>query len=147
MTSHSNPNRILHFIGIAVIVFIASIIVFKVMKFQLVMIEGMTSSHDTPMENVASIVSRNNNKISDEILIDQYRATYETVMDDLHETVNLTVLKEIVKNAETISADPMSVGSQTIMRRIQLMEDFKKSIDGADSYLNGKASIGGVGLF
>ena len=111
------------------------------------MIEGMTSSHDTPMENVASIVSSNNNKISDEILIDKYRATYETVMDDLHETVNLTVLKEIVKNAETISADPMSVGSQTIMRRIQLMEDFKKSIDGADSYLNGKASIGGVGLF
>jgi hypothetical protein len=131
-----NIENIYKYVGLAVIAFFTLYIVLKIMNLQVNILEGMTSntsssSNTTPMDKLADSIKNNTNMIENKLLISKYRKSYEDIIIDLETNINLYILSGLATNAETISANPLSPESQTIITSINAMKLFKDTLNDA----------------
>jgi hypothetical protein len=124
-------ENIYKYVGLAVIALFVLYIALKTMNFQASILEGMTTATttNTPIAKLADAVKNNTNMVENKLLISKYRKSYEDIIIDLESNVNLSILYGLTTNAETISADPLSPASQTIITSINSLKAFKDTLN------------------
>ena len=125
-----DSDDLYRFVGLLVIILIIVAIGTKMLKYQTMIIEGMTST-TTDKDNIASAVGSNADKINDTLLPTKYRSSFEDTIIHLEKAVGIAIVSEVINNAETISADPASATAQKAMTSINTMETFRNSLNQA----------------
>ena len=116
------------FIGLSVAIIVVVAIILKAFSYQVKIIEGMTSS-STDKTNISTVVTNNTDQISDTLLVSKYRSNYEDTIVQLEKTIGLTMLSEVVNNAEAISKDAVSVGSIKAIANINALSNFRDTLN------------------
>lgn len=139
-------DDIYKYLGLFVVVVFVVYIVIKTMNFQLQMVEGFTASDSTSnsggvttdKNKVPDAIKNNTDKISDALLTDKYLRAYEDTIIDLSSNIDMYILSEVLKNAESISADPGSSSNQSIISRINSAKTFSDALNQAMKTLDKK---------
>ena len=113
---------------IAIILFLYYIISFL---FKNSAIEPMTNATATDKDKISSAVDGNTNKLSDILLISKYRSNYEDTILSLEKTIGLSIVSEVIANAELISSDTISPESMKAIANINQLAAFKESLNQA----------------
>lgn len=141
-------DDIYKYLGLFVIVVFVVYIVLKTMNFQLQMVEGFTSTDatnngsdigvTTDKNKVPDAIKNNTDKISDALLTDKYMQAYEDTIIDLSSNIDMYILSEVLKNAESISMNPGSTHNQAIITKINNAKMFSDSLNQAMKTLDKK---------
>jgi len=124
----SKVDEIYKFIGLGVAIIVVVAIILKAFSYQVKIIEGMTSS-STDKANISVAVTNNTDQISDTLLVSKYRANYEDTIVQLEKTIGLTMVSEVVNNAEVISKDATSVESIKAIANINALSKFRDTLN------------------
>lgn len=116
------------YIGYGAVILILAWLGYKTFYFQRTIVENLTSS-STDTTNIASAVSSNTDKISDTLLVSKYRSNYEDIIIALEKAVSQGMLSEIMNNAETISADPVSTDALKAIQNINSLKAFRETLN------------------
>jgi hypothetical protein len=146
-------DNIYKYLGLAIIILLVAYIALKSLTFQARLIEGMTSKENdvsTDKDKKPDAIKANTTTILDGLLIDKYRPSYDDTIIELEENINATILAGILKNAESIAADPSSEKSQKFITAVNNLKTFKETLNDAMKYLDGmksstKSATGGGG--
>jgi len=117
-------------VGLAVVLIFVVSIATKAFAYQTKIMEGMTSS-STDKDKMSSIVSSNNDKLSDSLLVSKYRADYEDTIITLEKGVSTALLSEVINNADTISSDPTSKASTGAIATMNGLKTFRETLNQA----------------
>lgn len=138
-------DDIYKYLGLFVVIVFVAYIALKSLTFQARMIEGMKSKDEdvnTDKDKKPEAIKSHTDTILDGLLIDKYRSSYDDTIIELEENTSATILAGILKNAETISADPSSETSQKFIVAINNLKSFKDTLNDAMKYLDGMKSTG-----
>ena len=136
-------DNIYKYLGLAIIIVLVAYIAIKSLTFQARLIEGMTSKENdvsTDKDKKPDAIKANTTTILDGLLIDKYRPSYDDTIIELEENINATILAGILKNAESIAADPSSEKSQKFITAVNNLKTFKETLNDAMKYLDGMKS-------
>ena len=136
-------DNIYKYLGLAIIILLVAYIALKSLTFQARLIEGMTSKENdvsTDKDKKPDAIKANTTTILDGLLIDKYRPSYDDTIIELEENINATILAGILKNAESIAADPSSEKSQKFITAVNNLKTFKETLNDAMKYLDGMKS-------
>ena len=132
-------NNFYRIIGLAFIILTVIAVGVNVVRGQGKVIEGLTnndSSIITDRDKIPDAVKSNNDKLSDSLLINKYRTTYEDTIIDLDKTVSLGIIKMLINSAETLSKDPNSSDAIEIIKSVNEMKKFRDSLNAAMTILD-----------
>jgi hypothetical protein len=137
-------DKLYKYIGLGVIGLILLYIILRTLKFQLNIVEGLTSSATAPsntdVTNIPIAINNNSTMIEDTLLINKYQKSYEDMIIALDKSVDLNILQTILTNAETISTNPTSSDSIQTITTINNLKQFKDSLNEAMSFMNSISS-------
>jgi hypothetical protein len=97
-----------------------------------------TTSNGTDKTNISSAVKSNTNTIEDMLLVSKYRDSYEKTIINLESNVSFALLSAVVNNAESISKNPTSTDSQTMISNINNLKTFRSTLNDAMKVLDSK---------
>lgn len=132
-------NNLYRIVGLAFIILTVIAVGVNVVRGQGKVIEGLTnndSSIITDRDKIPDVIKNNNDKLSDSLLINKYRTTYEDTIIDLDKTVSLGIIKMLINSAETISKDPNSSDAIKIIQSVNEMKKFRDSLNTAMTILD-----------
>ena len=103
-------NEILTYIGMIVVILLGFYYVYKVMKVQHSVIEGLTTKKQQPVmdavaEGSIKKLKQANEKLSDTFLIGKYRTDYEDMIMDLEQTIDYNILAQLVALSSNVKSD------------------------------------------
>lgn len=138
-------DDIYKYLGLLLVVVFVVYIVIKMMNFQMKVLEGFglkdvsnATGVSTDKDKVPEVIKNNTNKAGDALLIDKYLKAYEDTIIDLDSNIDMYILSQVLENAETISADPGSIESQSIITKINSAKTFTDSLNHAIKVLDKK---------
>jgi len=135
-------DDIYKYIGLFIVVVFLLYVVINTLKFQVNVLEGMTSSNNkistTDKDKVPEAVKSNTSMVEDALLIDKYTKAYEDTILDLDSNIDIFILSQVLQNAENISADPGSDENQKIIAKINSAKAFKDSLNHSIKVLDKK---------
>jgi len=138
-------DDIYKYLGLLLVVVFVVYIVIKTMNFQMKVLEGFglkdvsnATGVSTDKDKVPEVIKNNTNKAGDALLIDKYLKAYEDTIIDLDANIDMYILSQVLENAETISADPGSIESQSIITKINAAKSFNESLNHAIKVLDKK---------
>jgi len=126
----SKNNKIQYF-GCGVLMFISLIIVLLSFSNKMKLTEGMGQKNPNP-----ETIKNNTNNVEDTLLVNKYRKLYEDTIIDLEENISISLLSEVIKNAEAISKNPSD--SQEAIVKINNLKALKDSLNDAMATLDKK---------
>jgi hypothetical protein len=131
-------NDFYRIVGLAFIIITVIVVGVNVVRGQGHVIEGLTnnSSIATDRDKIPDVVKSNNDKLTDSLLINKYRTSYEDTIIELDKAVSLGLVKMIINSAETISRDPNSSEAIKIMGHINEMKKFRESLNATITVLD-----------
>lgn len=142
-----DKNDIVYYLGLTFVVCLLIYVVIKSLTLQLNIVEGLTSNRNTSSgsglnstdkDKIAEAVKNNTNTIEDNLLISKYRSNYEQTIIELENNIGYALLSSVLNNAESISNNPTSTESQTIITSINNMKTFKDVLNDAMKVLDTK---------
>lgn len=135
-------EKICKYVGFACIGFFIFYLITRTLKFQLNMIEGMTTSspQNTDIANTPLAITNNTSPIEDTLLISKYYKKYEDTIIELDKNIDYTLLQSILKNAEIISANPTSDNSLKMINTINTLKSFKDSLNEGMAFMHSVSS-------
>jgi len=142
-----DKNDIVYYLGLTFVVCLLIYVVIKSLTLQLNIVEGLTSNRNTSSgggmnstdkDKIAEAVKSNTNTIEDDLLISKYRPNYEQTIIELENNIGYALLSSVLNNAESISNNPTSTESQTIITSINNMKTFKDVLNDAMKVLDTK---------
>jgi len=139
-------DDIYKYLGLFVVVVFVVYIVIKTMNFQLKMVEGFTapdttnspSGVTTDKNKIPDAIKNNTDKMSDALLTDKYLRVYEDTIIDLSSNIDMYILSEVLKNAESISVDPSTTANQLIITKLNNAKAFSDTLNQAMTILDKK---------
>jgi len=139
-------DDIYKYLGLLVVVVFVVFIVIKTMNFQLQMVEGFgmsksqnnsnADSSTTDKDKVSEAIKNNTDKISDSLLTSKYLRAYEDTILQLDSNIDMYILSEVLKNAESISTDPSSDSNQEIITKLNNAKAFSDVLNRAMQILD-----------
>ena len=141
-------DEIYQYAGFFFIILIAIYLLIKIMKFQSNAMEGFGLK--TAKSTISSLTNVNSsqdlstfaNTISDNATtlaatLDSTKTQmYEDILSALDQSLDVTILTTILNSAESISADPTSQSSQTIMTNMNNIISFQAAVAQAVKVIN-----------
>jgi hypothetical protein len=141
-------DEIYQYAGFFFIILIAIYLLIKIMKFQSNAMEGFGLK--TAKSSISSLTNLNSsqdlstfaNTISDNATtlaatLDSTKTQmYEDILSALDQSLDVTILTTILNSAESISADPTSQSSQTIMTNMNNIISFQAAVAQAVKVIN-----------
>lgn len=134
-----NNDKLYKYIGVGCISVILFYLILRTLKFQLNVIEGLTSNSalvSTDVSNTPTAISNNSTAVEDALLVNKYHKKYEDIIIELDKNIDFCMLQNILKNAESISANPASSDSLTIINTINSLKQFKESLNEGMAFMN-----------
>ena len=135
-------DEIYKYVGIFLVVIILLYIMFKLLKLQSNVSEGLTSmknsESNTDKDKVPEVIKSNTTQTEDGLLVDKYLKAYEDTILELDSNIDMFILNQILANAEQISADPGSVENQQLLTKINTAKNFKDALNRAIKVLDKK---------
>ena len=139
-----DSDDIYKYLGLIVVVVVVVYIVIKTMNFQLKMVEGFTASNTTnntsgvttDKNKIPDAIKNNTDIVSDALLTDKYLRVYEDTIIELSSNIDMYILSEVLKNAESISVDPGTTANQTIIAKLNNAKTFSDTLNHAMSILD-----------
>ena len=127
-------DKLLQFLGCAIVIIIALYIIMALLKYQTKILEGLTNiSSDS--SNTALVIKDNTTKTLDTLLIDKYRGNYEDVIINMHDWCDAQILDSIVSG----KLDCQNGCNEKLMLKIKNINDlesFKSSLNKTMKYLD-----------
>lgn len=131
-----NIETILLYLGyVAVILFIVWFL-FKLTNIQVKIAEGLTNrntANETGPNGKA--ILNETTQIIDGLHIDKYRGNYESIIMNLEDWCNATILSTISNN-KINTTDPMSDNTMKTISALNQLKQFKDTLNGAMLYLD-----------
>jgi hypothetical protein len=141
-------DEIYQYAGFFFIILIAIYLLIKIMKFQSNAMEGFGLK--TAKSSISSLTNLNSsqdlstfaNTISDNATtlaatLDSTKTQmYEDILSALDQSLDVTILTTVLNSAESISADPTSQSSQTIMTNMNNIISFQAAVAQAVKVIN-----------
>jgi len=141
-------DEIYQYAGFFFIILIAIYLLIKIMKFQSNAMEGFGLK--TAKSSISSLTTLNSsqdlstfaNTISDNATtlaatLDSTKTQmYEDILSALDQSLDVTILTTVLNSAESISADPTSQSSQTIMTNMNNIISFQAAVAQAVKVIN-----------
>ena len=141
-------DEIYQYAGFFFIILIAIYLLIKIMKFQSNAMEGFGLK--TAKSTISSLTNVNSsqdlstfaNTISDNATtlaatLDSTKTQmYEDILSALDQSLDVTILTTVLNSAESISADPTSQSSQTIMTNMNNIISFQAAVAQAVKVIN-----------
>lgn len=115
----------------AIAISIALYFVFKIFSYKQYSIEPMTVASTTDKDKISSAVNGNTDRLGDTLLISKYRSNYEDTILSLEKTIGLSIVNEVINNAELISKDTVSPESMKAVANINQLVSFRDSLNQA----------------
>lgn len=139
-------DDIYKYLGLFVIVVFVVYIVIKTMNFQLKMVEGFTATDPTntaggvatDKSKIPDAIKNNTEQVSDALLTDKYLQVYEDTIIELSSNIDVYILSEVLKNAESISANPGTAANQLIITNLNNAKAFSDTLNQAMTILDKK---------
>jgi len=135
-------DDIYKYVGLFIIVVFVIYVIINILKLQVNVLEGMTTSNrnktstTTDKDKVPDAIKSNTSMVEDALIVDKYSKAYEDTILELDSSIDIFILSEVLKNAETISADPGSDENQKILTQINTAKAFKDSLNYAIKVLD-----------
>jgi len=132
-------DTIYKYIGLAVVILVFVYIVLRTMNFQTRMLTGPSKSADIIegfSDSTINTVKQNTTVVDDALIVSKYRRQYKDLLVDLEDNARTYVLAGILNNAEKISADPGESEVQALIKKINTVNDFRKTLEDAMQILN-----------
>lgn len=123
-----NQNEIYNYIGLIAIFAITLFIFIKAFSYQNKVVESMTTT-TTDKDKISSNVDTITNKINDTLLINKYRSNYEETIVHLEKAVSLSLLSEVINNAEKIAGDVTSTESVKTIANLNQLKTFRETLN------------------
>jgi|688.fasta_scaffold315351_2 hypothetical protein len=141
-------DNIYKYLGLTIIILIVVYVVMKTLTFQARLIEGMKSKDNeetkTDIDKIPDAIKSQTNAMLDSLLIDKYRSSYDDIIIDLEEKINVTILAVILEKAETIAA--LGGPSEKLITTLNNLQAFKETLNDSMKFLDGmKSSNSGSG--
>ena len=146
-------DKLYKYIGLGVVGIVLLYIILRTLKFQLNIVEGLTSSSssssssasapvgtNTDVINTPMAIDNNSTMVEDTLLINKYQKSYEDTIIALDKSVDFSILQTILKNAESISVNPTSTDSMQTINMVNNLKQFKDSLNEAMTFMNSIAS-------
>ena len=138
-------DKLYKYIGLCVVGLVILYIILRTLKFQLNIVEGLTSSSgpvgsNTDVLNTPIAIDNNSTMVEDTLLINKYQKSYEDTIIALDKSVDFSILQTVLKNAESISANPTSTDSIQTITTVNNLKQFKDSLNEAMTFMNSIAS-------
>jgi hypothetical protein len=138
-----NSDSIYKYVGLFVVSLFVIYIVLRTLNFQAKIIEGMATGSGTTTPNdkdkIVAAIATNTTYGEDGLLISKYQKSYEDIIINLENNINIFMLDAIINNSETISKKPMDPASIAIINSINSLKTFKDTLNDSMSFLD-KAS-------
>lgn len=132
-------DTIYKYIGLAVVILVFVYIVLRTMNFQTRMLTGPSKSADIIegfSDSTINTVKQNTTVVDDALIVSKYRRQYKDLLVDLEDNARTYILAGILNNAEKISADPGESEVQALIKKINTVNDFRKTLEDAMQILN-----------
>jgi hypothetical protein len=139
-------DKLYKYIGLGVVGIVLLYIILRTLKFQLNVVEGLTTSTSAPVGtntdviNTPIAIDNNSTMVEDTLLINKYQKSYEDTIIALDKSVDFSILQTILKNAESISINPTSNDSMQTITMVNNLKQFKDSLNEAMTFMNSIAS-------
>ena len=140
-------DKLYKYIGLGVIGIFILYIILRTLKFQLNIVEGLTTSSssvpvgsNTDVSNTPIAINNNSTMVEDTLLVNKYQKSYEDTIIALDKSVDFSILQTVLTNAESISANPTSNDSMKTITTVNNLKQFKDSLNEAMSFMNSIAS-------
>ena len=149
-----DKEKIYKYIGLGVIGIVLVYLILRTLKFQLNIIEGLTTTaatttaslpaaspvDNTDIENAPLAINNNSTMVEDTLLINKYKSKYEDIIIELDKNVDFSILQTILKNAQTISANPTSNDSMKTIAIVNSLKAFKDSLNEGMTFMDSVAT-------
>ncbi len=142
-------DKLYKYIGLGVVGIVLLYIILRTLKFQLNIVEGLTTMSssasapigtNTDVINTPIAIDNNSTMVEDTLLINKYQKSYEDTIIALDKSVDFGILQTILKNAESISVNPTSNDSMQTITMVNNLKQFKDSLNEAMTFMNSIAS-------
>jgi hypothetical protein len=142
-------DKLYKYIGLGVVGIVLLYIILRTLKFQLNIVEGLTTmssptsapvGSNTDVINTPIAIDNNSTMVEDTLLINKYQKSYEDTIIALDKSVDFSILQTILKNAESISVNPTSNDSMQTITMVNNLKQFKDSLNEAMTFMNSIAS-------
>jgi hypothetical protein len=142
-------DKLYKYIGLGVVGIVLLYIILRTLKFQLNVVEGLTTMSssasapigtNTDVINTPIAIDNNSTMVEDTLLINKYQKSYEDTIIALDKSVDFSILQTILKNAESISVNPTSNDSIQTITMVNNLKQFKDSLNEAMTFMNSIAS-------
>lgn len=147
-------EQIYKYVGLGCIGLVLVYLILRTLKFQLNVIEGLTSSNASPattpststpvdntdVENAPLAINNNSTMVEDTLLVNKYKSKYEDIIIELDKNIDFSILQSILTNAQSISANPTSNDSMKTMTIVNTMKAFKDSLNDGMAFMATVAS-------
>ena len=142
-------DKLYKYIGLGVVGIVLLYIILRTLKFQLNVVEGLTTMSssasapigtNTDVINTPIAIDNNSTMVEDTLLINKYQKSYEDTIIALDKSVDFGILQTILKNAESISVNPTSNDSMQTITMVNNLKQFKDSLNEAMTFMNSIAS-------
>ncbi len=142
-------DKLYKYIGLVVVGIVLLYIILRTLKFQLNIVEGLTTMSssasapigtNTDVINTPIAIDNNSTMVEDTLLINKYQKSYEDTIIALDKSVDFGILQTILKNAKSISVNPTSNDSMQTITMVNNLKQFKDSLNEAMTFMNSIAS-------
>jgi hypothetical protein len=126
------------YIGLTVVMLAFVYIVLRTFNFQTNVLKtlGQEPVMEGFSDSTINTVKQNTTVIDDALLVSKYRKQYQNLLVDLEDNARAYVLAGVLNNAEKISADPGDSEMQTLLKKINTVNDFRRTLEDAMQILN-----------
>lgn len=123
-----------------IILFILIIIIFTILFlfkdklfYRFKVKEGFNGRNrsNTDKDKIPDVISSNLEKLSDDLLINKYKSSYEDTIIYLDDYIKYSILQETIKNAESISKNPLSNQSLEAISNMNKLKQFRDTLTDA----------------
>jgi hypothetical protein len=147
-----DKEKIYKYVGLGVIGIVLVYLILRTLKFQLNIIEGLTTTaaaslptasspvDNTDIENAPLAINNNSTMVEDTLLINKYKSKYEDIIIELDKNVDFSILQTILKNAQTISMNPTSNDSMKTIAIVNSLKAFKDSLNEGMTFMDSVAT-------
>ena len=115
----------------AIAIIFALYFAYNFFSYKRYLIEPMTVASTTDKDKLSSAVDGNTDRLGDTLLISKYRSNYEDTILSLEKTIGLSIINEVINNAELISKDTISPDSIKAITNINQLALFRDSLNQA----------------
>ena len=95
---------------------------------------GTTTPNDK--DKIVAAIATNTTYGEDGLLIGKYQKSYEDIIINLENNINIFMLDAIINNGETISKKPMDPASISIINSINSLKAYKDTLNDAMTFLD-----------